>query len=62
MAKELSKGPAAKPVPIDDPLAKLIDELSEDIQPVPVEEGEPGTCDKETIEGPPEPQDPSPSD
>ncbi len=34
MSKEQSKGPTTKPVPIDDPLAQLIDQLSDEIEPI----------------------------
>ena len=36
MTKEPAKGPTAKPVSVEDPLAKLIDKLSDEIEPVDV--------------------------
>ena len=36
MSKETAKPPTAKPVPVDDPLAQLIDKLSDEIEAVDV--------------------------
>ena len=42
------KDPVDKPVPVDDPLAKLIDDLSDGIEPLPTPPGEDAPGSTET--------------